>query len=148
MPVKSTRLVRVAATLVVLAAATGLMFALTLSQDAQYFKHVDEVMTSPQDWYGKRLQLHGFVVERSIFISREGLDYTFKVEHNGQAVSASYRGTVPDTFKDGSEVVLTGRLTPEGFDVDSGNGIMAKCPSKYEPASAGAAKGYDKSYDK
>ena len=28
---------------------------------------------------------------------------------------ASYTGIVPDTFKDDSEVVLTGTLTPDGF---------------------------------
>jgi cytochrome c-type biogenesis protein CcmE len=133
-------------TIGVLAAATGLMFALTLNQDAQFYKHVDEVMASPEPWYGKRLQLHGFVVKGSIYRSRQGLDYTFQVANNGHVVSASYRGIVPDTFKDESEVVITGRLSPEGFQVDEGTGIMAKCPSKYEelkttPAAApGAAK--------
>jgi cytochrome c-type biogenesis protein CcmE len=38
---------------------------------------------------------------------------------------------VPDTFKDDAEVVLKGRLTSDGFHVDP-NGVMAKCPSKYE----------------
>jgi cytochrome c-type biogenesis protein CcmE len=39
---------------------------------------------------------------------------------------------VPDTFKDEAEVVLKGTLTPGGFTVEP-NGVMAKCPSKYEP---------------
>jgi cytochrome c-type biogenesis protein CcmE len=39
---------------------------------------------------------------------------------------------VPDTFKDEAEVVLKGTLTPDGFTVEP-NGVMAKCPSKYEP---------------
>jgi len=38
---------------------------------------------------------------------------------------------VPDTFKDDAEVVLKGTLTPHGFEVEP-NGVMAKCPSKYE----------------
>jgi cytochrome c-type biogenesis protein CcmE len=42
---------------------------------------------------------------------------------------------VPDTFKDDAEVVLTGKLTPTGFAV-APNGVMAKCPSKYEPKAA------------
>jgi hypothetical protein len=29
--------------------------------------------------------------------------------------------------------VLKGRLSPNGFTVDP-DGVMAKCPSKYEPA--------------
>jgi cytochrome c-type biogenesis protein CcmE len=46
-------------------------------------------------------------------------------------VQASYTGVVPDTFKDDAEVVLTGRLGPQGFEVEP-NGVMAKCPSKYD----------------
>ena len=76
-------MVRVLVTLGVLTAATGLMFALTLSQDAQFFKNVDEVMVEPDKWYGKRLQLHGFVVPGSILVTRDGLNYAVKVEHGG-----------------------------------------------------------------
>jgi cytochrome c-type biogenesis protein CcmE len=53
-------------------------------------------------------------------------------------IDASYQGIVPDTFKDRpgeeAEVVLKGQLTTGGgFHVDP-NGVMAKCPSKYEAA--------------
>ncbi len=51
----------------------------------------------------------------------------------------TYTGVVPDTFKDGAEVVLNGRLTQAGFQVDR-NGVMAKCPSKYEAAPATGAR--------
>ena len=39
---------------------------------------------------------------------------------------------MPDTFKNESEVVLKGQLHPDGFAVEP-NGVMAKCPSKYNP---------------
>ena len=43
-------------------------------------------------------------------------------------------GIVPDTFKEDAEVVLKGRLASDGsFHVDK-DGVMAKCPSKYEAA--------------
>ena len=45
-------------------ALCALLYA-TLSGSAEYYKHVDEVMTNPQQWYGKSLQLHGFVVDNS-----------------------------------------------------------------------------------
>jgi cytochrome c-type biogenesis protein CcmE len=118
---------------VIVVALTGLLYA-TLREDTQYYKHVDEVMAEPAAWQGKRLQLHGFVtgIERR----RNSLDYRFKVQSNGSVVSATYSGVVPDTFKEGSEVVLKGKLSDAGFAVER-NGVMAKCPSKYEP-SAGA----------
>ena len=88
-------------------------------------------MASPQQWDGKRLQLHGFVVPGSILRRRDTLEYKFQLHNQGSTINASYTGIVPDTFKDGSEVVLTGKLTNDNFEV-SPNGVMAKCPSKYE----------------
>ena len=126
----------------VLALAFGGMLYSTLAEGTEYYKHVDEVMQSPDAWYGKKLQLHGFVVPDSILRSRASLDYKFKVHSNGQIVDATYTGIVPDTFKNDAEVVLKGTLSPDGFAV-APNGVMAKCPSKYEakPGAAGATEG-------
>jgi cytochrome c-type biogenesis protein CcmE len=124
-------------TLALVIAFGGLLWS-TLREGTEYYKHVEEVMVQPHDWYGKKLQLHGFVVPKSILRRRDSLDYRFEVESKGQMVSASYRGIVPDTFKDDAEVVLKGVLTPRGFEVEA-NGVMAKCPSKYEPKPGSAA---------
>jgi cytochrome c-type biogenesis protein CcmE len=127
----SQKAAKIGLTSVVLVAAfLGLLWT-TLSEGTEYYKHVDEVMSSPEQWYGKKLQLHGHVVDGSILRRRDSLDYRFKIENNGQIVTASYSGIVPDTFKDGSEVVVKGTLGPAGFTVEP-NGVMAKCPSKYE----------------
>ncbi len=128
----SQRAIKIGLTSVVLVAAfAGLLYS-TLSEGTEYYKHVDEVMKDPAAWYGKRLQLHGFVVDDSILRKRDSLDYKFKVQNNGAVVPVRYTGVVPDTFKNGSEVVLKGRLGPDGFTVEP-NGVMAKCPSKYNP---------------
>ena len=126
----SPKFVKIALTVLVLGAAFGGLFYTTLAEGTEYYKHVDEVMVSPQPWYGKRLQLHGYLTKDSIRRKRESLDYRFTIENKGQTVTASYSGVVPDTFKDGAEVVLKGRLGPHGFDVEP-DGVMAKCPSKY-----------------
>ena len=119
---------------VLVLAFTGLLWV-TLRDGTEYYKHVDEVMASPQDWQGKQLQMHGFVVANSILVKPDTLEYRFKVQSNGKVIDASYTGIVPDTFKDRpgeeAEVVLKGQLTAAGFHVDP-NGVMAKCPSKYE----------------
>ena len=127
----SAKAVKIAATVaVVVVALTGLMFA-TLREDTQFYKHVDEVMVDPAAWHGRRLQLHGYVagIERK----RNSREYRFTVPSNGHVVQAHYTGVVPDTFKDGAEVVLKGTLGTTGFQVER-NGVMAKCPSKYEPS--------------
>jgi cytochrome c-type biogenesis protein CcmE len=128
------RYIKIGATVAVLVAAfSGLMWS-SLREGTEYYKHVDEVMNSPEQWHDKKLQLHGFVVAGSIKQRPQSFDYIFKVHNNGHVVDASYTGIAPDTFfQEGAEVVLKGRLTPTGFHTDP-NGIMAKCPSKYEEA--------------
>lgn len=131
------RHIKIGVTAVVLVAAfSGLLWS-TLREGTEYYKHVDEVMTNPEAWEGKRLQLHGFIVAKSIMTNPKTLEYRFRVQSNGKIVDAKYTGVVPDTFKDTpgeeAEVVLKGRLNDDGFHVDP-NGVMAKCPSKYEPS--------------
>ena len=125
--------------LVLIGAFAGLMYT-SLAEGTEYYKHVDEVMGQPDEWYGKKLQLHGFVVPDSIEKKRNSLEYRFKVHSNGHIVNATYTGVVPDTFKNDAEVVLKGTLSHEGFSV-APNGVMAKCPSKYEPKTGAATSG-------
>jgi cytochrome c-type biogenesis protein CcmE len=129
--------IKIGLTSLVLTLTFGGLLYTTMAEGTEYYKHVDEVMTQPDTWYGKKLQLHGFVVPNSINKRPNSLDYWFQVQSNGQVVSATYTGVVPDTFKNDSEVVLKGQLTSEGFKVQP-NGVMAKCPSKYEAKPGGA----------
>ena len=127
----SHKTAKIGITSLVLAAAIGGLLWSSLSEGTQYYKHVDEVMTQPDQWYGKSLRLHGYVVKDTILKRRDSLDYRFQIQNNGKVVNASYTGVVPDTFKSEAEVVVTGRLSADGFSVEP-NGVMAKCPSKYQ----------------
>ena len=129
MPAKTVKML--VTTVVLTAAFVGLLWG-TLAEGTEYYMHVDEVMAEPEAWYGKNLQVHGWVVEGSRYVKPDTLEYRFQVENNGFVIDAEYTGLVPDTFQDGSEVVITGQLSAHGFTVDP-NGVMAKCPSKYEP---------------
>ena len=137
MPTKPIR--AILSVFIVGGALTALLFT-TMAESADYYKRVDEVMAAPESWYGKNLQLHGFVVDGSIERRPNTLDYRFKVKNGEHAVLATYTGTVPDTFKDGSELVLKGRLSSDGFQVQP-DGIVAKCPSRYDPEQNSAAPG-------
>lgn len=124
---------KIGATIVAVTLSLGALMYSTLQEGTEYYKHVDEVMAEPAAWHGKRMQLHGFVVDKSIERRVDSLDYRFRIESKGKVVQAYYKGLVPDTFKHGSEVVLKGTLGPDGFQV-APDGVVAKCPSKYEPA--------------
>jgi len=126
--------VRIVISAVIIVGAFSMLFFAMAQKDALFYKHVDEVMASPDQWYGKRLQLHGFV-DGTVMQRPNTLDYQFSVKSGTAIVQASYTGIVPDTFKTGSEVVVTGQLEKDGFHATD---IMAKCPSKYTPADPGA----------
>lgn len=136
--------VKIGLTVVVLAGALAGLLRATLRDGTEYYKHVDEVLVNPVEWQGKNLQLHGYVVRDSILRKRDSLEYRFKVTgkvgDEARVVLAHYTGIVPDTFSDDAEVVLKGRLEPDGFHV-SPNGVMAKCPSKYEAKKTAGAPG-------
>ena len=141
------RYIKIGATASVLVLAFATLLWSTMREGTEYFKNIDEVMVSQQQWQGKQLQLHGYVVPGSILRKPDSLDYKFKVQNNpirsgeqGPVIEAWYTGVVPDTFKGEAEVVLKGRLTPDGFHTDR-DGVMAKCPSKYEAASKSALAG-------
>ena len=106
------RTIKIGATAAVLVAAlSGLMYT-TLSEGTEYYKHVDEVMADPAAWQGKRMSLHGYVVDKSIFAKPDTLEYRFRDSEQRQGHPRALHRRVPDTFKDGSEVVLKGQLGP------------------------------------
>jgi cytochrome c-type biogenesis protein CcmE len=131
----SNKAVKIALTVVVLAVALAGLLRATLKEGTEYYKEVHEVLVDPGAWEGKALQLHGYVVRDSILRKRDSLEYRFKVTakvgDEARVLSAHYTGIVPDTFSDDAEVVLKGRLDKNVFRV-APNGVMAKCPSKYE----------------
>src|ERR1700704_6593478 len=64
------RYIKIGATAFVLVLAfAGLLWS-TLQEGAEYYKNLDEVMVNQQEWHGKQLQLHGYIVPGSITSSR------------------------------------------------------------------------------
>jgi cytochrome c-type biogenesis protein CcmE len=132
------RNIKIAATVVVLASAFGFMMWSTLRDGAEYYKHVDEFVSQQKDLVGKSVRLEGYVVPGSRMQRPNTLEHRFKLQNNpirsgdpGNVVEISYTGTVPDTSKDEAQVVLPGKMTSDGFHPNP-NGMIAKCPSKYE----------------
>ena len=127
--------------MVVVTGALGFLLSRSMKEGAEYYKHVDEVMASPDALRDKRLQVHGNVVNDSIEQARGTLQYRFKIESRPPrapaVISVVYQGLVPDTFKSGAEVVARGTLSADNVLQVSPDGIMAKCPSKYDAAKPG-----------
>ena len=79
---------------------------------------------------GETYQLTGKVVEGSIV--KRGATRTFRVRDRDGTVSVpvSYTGPVPDPFRDGREVIVSGELEAGRF-VAERDSLITKCPSKF-----------------
>jgi cytochrome c-type biogenesis protein CcmE len=80
---------------------------------------------------GTSAQLTGRVVKRSVRHDGGGLRFRVADRDDPQAsIPVTYTGTVPDPFRGGREVVLTGRLE-RGVFVGERDTLITKCPSKF-----------------
>jgi cytochrome c-type biogenesis protein CcmE len=79
---------------------------------------------------GKAYELTGKVVAGSVDRGREVLRFRVR-DRNGQAsVPVRYAGAVPDPFREGREVVVTGKLRNGVFEAER-DSLVTKCPSKF-----------------
>jgi len=86
---------------------------------------------------GTSYEMTGRVVKGSI--QREGNGIAFRVvdrDGSGQALPVTYTGTVPDPFRGGREIVLTGAMESGAF-VGEPETLITKCPSKFTTKSDG-----------
>ncbi len=80
-------------------------------------------------------QLTGEVVS----YEHDGSDLEFEIadrEGGDESLPVRYSGIVPDPFRDGREVIVTGRLSEEGVFVAEKDSLITKCPSKFSEEAA------------
>jgi cytochrome c-type biogenesis protein CcmE len=80
---------------------------------------------------GESYDLTGKVAEGSV--ERDGNRLSFEVTDRDDAATSipvDYSGTVPDPFREGREVIVTGELR-QGTFVAERDSLVTKCPSKF-----------------
>jgi len=124
--------------LMVVGVAFGWLLWSSLRPAAQYYKFVDEVVANAEMMRDRRMHLmvHGIIVPGSIE-RRVGTDeYRFEIESREDRpcakIQVRYVGWVPDTFVSGNEIVAKGTLDGDGRLRVEPDGIMTKCPGKYD----------------
>ena len=90
---------------------------------------------------GRSYQLTGRVVQGSVQRAGSALNFSVQDRAGGAAVPVSYRGTVPDPFREGREVIVTVQQQGRRF-IGERDSLITKCPSKYSSAPAGARQSY------
>lgn len=106
------------------------LFLTSFRSSLQYYVTVSELWGQQSHYQDKTLKVAG-VAKHIRNYEKEGKRYyEFQVEEGGQLLAVVYQGFVPDTFKEDSQVVLTGSLSSSGTFYATH--ILAKCASKYE----------------
>lgn len=79
----------------------------------------------------RRFRLGGLVEENSVVRADDGVTTTFRVTDLASTVSVSFRGLLPDLFREGQGVVAEGQLDAKGVFVASE--VLAKHDENYMP---------------
>jgi cytochrome c-type biogenesis protein CcmE len=84
-----------------------------------------------QDAHEKNIRIGGLVKTNSLVRSESDLKVTFIITDNQNDVSVTYRGILPDLFKEGKGAVVGGRLDKDGhFEATE---VLAKHDENYMP---------------
>jgi cytochrome c-type biogenesis protein CcmE len=81
-------------------------------------------------------ELTGTVVPGSVRHAGDELDFRISDRDGSDPIPVSYTGTVPDPFRDGREVIVTGKLQ-DGTFVGERDSLITKCPSKFTTTTPG-----------
>ncbi|HKV06096.1 MAG TPA: cytochrome c maturation protein CcmE [Candidatus Acidoferrales bacterium] len=127
--------------------ATLLLLAYVgFTQSKTYYHTISELPALSGSALHQRMRVSGNV--RAGSISRLDGRVDFVLEEQGKTLPVSYvgRDPLPDTFKDGAQALVEGRLLPQGGFV--AEQVQAKCASKYEASPVGSPAASKQNPDK
>ena len=82
---------------------------------------------------GRAFRIGGFVQEGSVQRQKDGVTVRFEVTDTAHTVPVTYKGSLPDLFKEGKGVVAQGKLQNGVFVADQ---VLAKHDENYMPPEA------------
>jgi len=129
---KNQRLVLVSAALVAVLAAV-LLAMWGLRDRASYFYTPADIAAGKAET-GRAVRLGGMVEKGSIRHDPDGVTIRFVVTDGRATTPVTYRGIVPDLFREGSGAVAEGRVEGGTFVADT---ILAKHDERYMPPELG-----------
>ncbi|MDD0974605.1 cytochrome c maturation protein CcmE [Pseudomonas fontis] len=128
-PQRKKRLFIILGLLVGLGVAVGLALS-ALQQNINLFYTPTQIANgeAPLD---TRIRAGGMVEKGSLQRSGDSLDVRFVVTDFNKSVPITYRGILPDLFREGQGIVALGKLNAEGVVV--ADEVLAKHDEKYMP---------------
>ena len=122
--------VQLAIGLIIIAGGLIALASVSFKQNLVYYLSVGEYLDRQGNLPAQGYRVNGNVVAGSIVRSPEGIGVKFAITDGLRTMPVAYARELPDTFRDGAEVVIEGSADPDG--VFRARTLLAKCPSKYE----------------
>jgi cytochrome c-type biogenesis protein CcmE len=131
---KKRRAVMIVAGLAMLGVATGLVLSALRTQVTFFMSPADIAKNAPKP--GTRFRLGGLVAAGSLHKEPDATSL-FTVTDGAASLPVSYKGILPDLFREGQGVVAEGQMNASGvFTADT---VLAKHDEKYMPPDVAAA---------
>ena len=134
MKARSKRLMLVGGGVVLLVAAVALV--LSAFQQNLVFFHTPSEIAAGKAPTGKTFRVGGMVEEGSIAREADGITVRFAITDTAKVIPVTYRGTLPDLFKEGKGAVVQGKLEGGVFQATE---VLAKHDENYMPPEAADA---------
>lgn len=129
--IQKKRLGLIAGGLIICGAAAALVFN-AFEENLVFFFSPSQVAAheAPE---GRAFRIGGFVQEGSVQRQKDGVTVRFEVTDTAHTVPVTYKGSLPDLFKEGKGVVAQGKLQNGVFVADQ---VLAKHDENYMPPEA------------
>lgn len=118
------------AVLILVPVLAHLFFAISRSPLTNYYITVDELLANRAP--PTRVRVGAPVVTGSINWNNATRSLTFQLQGESRNLTVTYRGVAPDTFRDGTTVIVEGELNRDG--TFTAYNLLVKCPHQYVPA--------------
>jgi cytochrome c-type biogenesis protein CcmE len=126
------RLTLILAGLALLGGAVALI--LSAFQENLVFFHTPTEVAEGKAPSGRTFRIGGLVEGGSIQRAADGITVNFVVTDTAKRIPVSYKGPLPDLFKEGKGAVVQGKLGPDGtFEATE---VLAKHDENYMPPEA------------
>jgi len=89
---------------------------------------------------GRSYELTGKVVKDSVKRDGDRLRFAIRDRDGTASVPVRYEGVVPDPFREGREVIVSGEMKSGSF-VAERDSLVTKCPSKFTKEETASSRG-------
>ena len=118
---------------VLIVGSVGYLMASGIKETGQYFLTPSELsrkVAVDPSFFNVGMKVGAHVVRGTVSKDVATQTLRFQITDGGASYPVTFHGLPPDTFNDSVEVVVEGRLKPDG--IIYATNVLAKCGSRYE----------------